>query len=343
MKRFDILTVKRNKSLINGMWIFSVFFYSYSLYITDIDYDIEYEVFFCGTSKRWFDFAKMMAISDSVLTICVPMILIILANILISYELLKSKKVVIKGSSGINTPALTVAFVNDDDSNNQTIQLEKLDSKKISLNVQNSSQSQLLTVHYEKKPGSTATGSKQPQTLTSPKQQGRTNRNRMVPNRESITFRKRISDAGLQILNDFVCSLQHSNLLRRSIEIKRHKKYSKTTRTLVIITFSYFLLNSLMAISKLRYIFAIDYAADVHINHTKNSTTSILSQETNTITNISAFAIKDEISYYEHEINTDLIERLAGYLYYLNYSINFFLYVFSGSEFRKAVLSFFKC
>ena len=41
-------------------------------------------------------------------------------------------------------------------------------------------------------------------------------------------------------------------------------------------------------------------------------------------------------------LNDELIERLSCYLYYLNFSINFFLYVLNRSRFREILFGFCK-
>lgn len=90
---------------------------------------------------------------------------------------------------------------------------------------------------------------------------------------------------------------------------QRINSYSRTTRILILISISYFVLNAPMVYSKLKHFFASDdEGQSVHVNP------------------------------YREEI----IERLSCYLYYMNFSINFFLYVLNRSTFREILLNLFK-
>jgi hypothetical protein len=95
-------------------------------------------------------------------------------------------------------------------------------------------------------------------------------------------------------------------------QLRRSKSYSRTTRVLVLISVTYMVLNSLMAYSKLRHLFypILDSA-------TLDNSDSI-------------------------DLNGELIDRIACYLYYLNFSINFFLYVLNKSKFRDILFELFK-
>lgn len=88
---------------------------------------------------------------------------------------------------------------------------------------------------------------------------------------------------------------------------QRINSYSRTTRILILISISYFVLNALMVYSKLKHFFAPDDESQ------------------------SANPYREEI-----------IERLSCYLYYMNFSINFFLYVLNRSTFREILLNLFK-
>lgn len=87
--------------------------------------------------------------------------------------------------------------------------------------------------------------------------------------------------------------------------------YSRTTRFLVLISITYFLLNVLMAYTKLSYLFE-------HDQHT------------------------DHVAFDSGSFNHEVIERLSCYLYYLNFSINFFLYVFNKSSFQAILIGIFR-
>lgn len=124
------------------------------------------------------------------------------------------------------------------------------------------------------------------------------------------------------------------NVLQRSAKRKRAKRVSRTTSTLLLISTIYILLNSLMVYTKIKNYFQSepDTLDQPHSNKTTiewfNSTYA-RSEQTHQFVRARTYTI------------SMLIERIAFYLYYLNYSINFFLYVLNGSELRKILKSFF--
>lgn len=116
-----------------------------------------------------------------------------------------------------------------------------------------------------------------------------------------------------------------TSLLRRSAELKRAKMYSKTTRMLIIISITFILLNSPMAISRIHSVFIS--SIESHPNRT------LTNNRSNETVNLSqGYTIK--------ELNHHLLQRMSGYFYYLNFSVNFFLYVLNGSQFREMLLKF---
>ena len=94
---------------------------------------------------------------------------------------------------------------------------------------------------------------------------------------------------------------------------KRFKSYSRTTRMLIIISATYIMLNALMAYLKLRHLFEPYFISDDqhHVEERKR-------------------------------LNNELLERASCYLYYLNFSINFFLYVLNKSTFTDILFDLFK-
>lgn len=102
--------------------------------------------------------------------------------------------------------------------------------------------------------------------------------------------------------------LGHSGKLTMTVNhpIRRFRSYSRTTRMLIIISITYILLNSLMAYSKLKHLFVTESSSSLR------------------------------------SLNNELLERVSCYLYYLNFSINFFLYVLNKSTFRDILFDVFK-
>lgn len=145
-----------------------------------------------------------------------------------------------------------------------------------------------------------------------------------------MAIKERVTDPGLKALENFVASVRQSSLLRRSLEIKRSKLYSRSTRNLLIISVCYILLNTVMVYSKLKYLFQTNYEGYYEKYTIQNNSTLTLASETT--------ANRPELI----DKNVNLTDIIASYLYYLNFSINFFLYVFSSAEFKDNILRMFK-
>ncbi|CAF0931409.1 unnamed protein product [Brachionus calyciflorus] len=120
-----------------------------------------------------------------------------------------------------------------------------------------------------------------------------------------------------------LCSLKYKRRLS--------KKYSRTTRVLLTISITYVLLNTLMAFSKIRYCFDIElFGYDkklIHTNTTLNSTHNHHDSRIKTI----------EINY---DFDDQFYERVSCYLFYMNFSLNFFIYCANRTKFRESFLSF---
>lgn len=348
MKRFIILTERRNKMVTKSLWLFSILFYSYSIFITDIQDDTEIDLTYCHTTKRWLHLATVMAVFDAILTICIPMLLIIVANILICYELVRSKEVVVITSRPNATPYSTNIDAASVRSGSPTVfTRQSLQSDRVNLKTC----VQRVKIAFDNNRNSVSIV--QEKTRSSKQiDKARSNTN------SSIFFKRLPSEQSLN--ENFEVRRERyetSNLLARSIQLKRLKNYSKTTRTLIIISVTYILLNTLMAISKLKYLIDFNLIYDnttttsVEHNSTSTHLTNVYSHilfHNSTLSSNTSDALNDlvdnnELKFIsESELNTQLIERISNYLYSLNYSINFFLYVFTSSEFRKKMLKLFR-
>lgn len=97
-------------------------------------------------------------------------------------------------------------------------------------------------------------------------------------------------------------------------EEKRIQRYSRTTRMLLIVSTTFLFLHMPIAVCKAWYF----VKSILKKNHSKND----LSFETS----------KSE----------ELLERLSCYIYYLNFSLNFFLYALNGPKFREAIKNLLK-
>jgi hypothetical protein len=100
----------------------------------------------------------------------------------------------------------------------------------------------------------------------------------------------------------------------------RIKTYSKTTKVLFTISTTYLILHFPIAICKIWYFLKSNQQE--FETPSNNTTTSEVTLEANPI--------------------EEIIERITCYLYYLNFSLNFFLYNLNGSQFRAQLLSLFR-
>lgn len=131
-----------------------------------------------------------------------------------------------------------------------------------------------------------------------------------------------------------------TNILRKSVELKRIKIYSKTTRMLLLISTTFLVLNSPIGFAKVRY-----YFLNNHLLQRPTKT----SHELNSQAHLNIFNLNSTNSTqqtgYDPKLNTndsdEIIERFTCYIYYLNFSLNFLLYVFNGPKFRKSIIEIF--
>ncbi len=97
------------------------------------------------------------------------------------------------------------------------------------------------------------------------------------------------------------------NLMRQSDQVKRRSVYLKSTRMLLIISTSFLIFNSPIALAKLY------------------------------------FFLKAKFVYSENEnemadFGEQVIERLTCYIYYFNFTLNFIIYNTTNPKFRNVIL-----
>lgn len=103
--------------------------------------------------------------------------------------------------------------------------------------------------------------------------------------------------------------------------LNQSRKYSRTTKMLLTLSITFLLLNTPMAFNKIVYFIKYSTLFDSKAQNQTHSTHSM---------NFTASR-----SSLERSSNEEILERLACYLYYLQFSLNFFLYAFNGSKFKK--------
>ena len=128
---------------------------------------------------------------------------------------------------------------------------------------------------------------------------------------------------------------------------ERKKKYSKTTKLLLSISTTYLLLHSPLAISKIYYFLKNHHMQNQHFEEQSSSNITLISIDLQEFSNFTAYSDNFNTSYLfnpELEINLteEIIERIGGYMYYLNFPLNFFLYALNGKKFRDKFLKIFE-
>ncbi len=111
------------------------------------------------------------------------------------------------------------------------------------------------------------------------------------------------------------------------IRLRLKQKYAKTTGILITILIMFLLLNFPMAISKLKYLSTDEI--DPLLFNLSSSTHGSSNQ---TLVSNGSHALQNNA-----KVSDIIMQRLACYLYFLNFSLNFFLYALSGSNFRSAM------
>jgi hypothetical protein len=134
---------------------------------------------------------------------------------------------------------------------------------------------------------------------------------------------------------------KHQNISQ--ISQKHNQKSNKdTTKTLLLIAITFLILNFPIACLKTyNYIF---YNNDLLLNNFTfyDNTTNILSDYHNSF-NISLTEYIFTLEQMVDSTNTkQIIEKLASFIYYVNFSINFFLYTLKTRQFREKFFGYFR-
>jgi hypothetical protein len=128
---------------------------------------------------------------------------------------------------------------------------------------------------------------------------------------------------------------KHFNLKIRNRRIRR---YSEATKTLMLISFVFLLLHCPLAVNKCWYFINSDF-----IMANNNATESINeNQQTFTIKQTSKNTTNENQKFELREYE-EIFERITCYIFYLNFSLNFFLYTFNKSKFRCIIIKQLKC
>lgn len=161
----------------------------------------------------------------------------------------------------------------------------------------------------------------------------------------SISANRKISRNLLKASNE--CSVTTNLMLkvnshcpRLQKKNNRAKAYTEATKTLLIISLVFLILHFPLATNKVWYFISEnisklddeileDYSNLNDYNNNKNNTVNT--------TALNEMPVKLESSEYE-----EIFERITCYIFYLNFSLNFFLYTYNKSKFRRIILNSFR-
>lgn len=299
IKRYKLINLEREKRTITCFVLFSFFFFAHSIAITHVEINPESRLSFCTTHDEWYELANVMSKVVAVVSIILPLMLIVFSNVTIAYELFRSKKLVVKI---YNRKKIRPLRSWSRSRSNQTVEvnLETLNSSTVTLQQRRKSQSEPTALD---------------------------GLNKKLLNHSEIYSSHNRSRSGMRRLTLF-----EIELISYSQELNRSRKYSKTTKTLLTISVTYIMLNFLMCMSKLKRLTLVSRDNQIETLRYNESYSDI--DEFSPIMDFYKLDVSSADSNTE-EINLKIIDLLTCFTYYLNYSINFFLYVVNLTEFKK--------
>lgn len=137
-------------------------------------------------------------------------------------------------------------------------------------------------------------------------------------------------------------------------QVRRSKAYSRTTRMLIILSSTFLILHSPIAFNKIWYFVKnltlnkdINIQSPIDLNQNNISFNLTISHLNGDNRHIDEYSIRNDSSSSLHHKSTnmeassseEIIERLSCYVYYLNFSLNFFLYTLNSSKFKKILFN----
>lgn len=294
-------TIKKLSILL--LFVFSFGLYSFSLHTTGLE-ELTSRFKRCVTLQQWFQLVEKFTLFDILLTIIIPLLVIFVFNILISFKLMTNR---IPDTHFLDESIALLVKQGD---------LSRINSK--------------AKMASNSTPGGLNEIEKVAPVMTAAKQ--------------SLVRSSSMMNGHISVNN--------------KIKSKRRKAYSKTTRMLLVISTIFLVLNLPMAVSKFRYfvqnilIFSaepgfIEFSADdLNFNFTAlmlDDYADMSGNSTYTLDYADLFNNSHGIFLTINREPTakladEIIERIACYLYYLNFSINFILYTLNGPKFKDTLL-----
>ena len=309
LKKYLIASKQKHKIAIFYTTLFPLVLYSFSLKTSGLEYTDN--AISCVTLAKWFKFTNVFAFVDSFLTMFLPFFVILISNVAICVKLLRSSTGAL---SFLNIISKNSLAKQNSVCNNHVEMISFVNSEHHNMHVDITSRiSQVFT------------------------------RQLSIPTfayQNSLPSRR----GGIQVPRQSVVD----NSLRKSgNDLKRSRAYYRTTRLLLIISSVFFLFNTPMYFSKLYYYLKNskyeENTASVNIDlkdfkFNAKAYNLTISHESVSYINKLNFTVNFHLL--DADINEEIMEIITCFLYYLHFSLNFFLYSFSGASFRR---TFSKC
>lgn len=306
----------------------------YSFSIVTSGLEVHKNSYYCVTKEKWFSLVKLMAFGDTIITMIIPFFLILLSNVLIIVKLFRfSNPFKSNSSSDTEECSIQLSEIKISRMVNSYVSNIKQQSSKQSFKMNESSDSndsddsalfELIKKRNRYRSFDTINLSRKNSDDTINKRLlSKRNTISVINFRENTECRKVKKTVKYNLVEDDQDdrSLTNSNrykkqsiithILRKSVQLKRFKTYSKTTRMLLTVSSVFLLLNCPIAFSKIRYYYKDAISTD---DFDFNSNFNI-----------------------ETSLNEEIIERLTCYIYYINFSFNFVIYSLNGAKFRSTL------
>jgi hypothetical protein len=312
-------SIKKRNLFILIITLFPVLAYSYSLKTSDLE--LLEDGYKCVTLEEWIELVKILTFLDSSLTMFIPFTIILISNLSICFRLMKFLRNPFKRGYSVEysnkTCETRISKYRPSDIKESVID-DPMQSRESLKRLSPNNQKSVLVFKF--------------------KSNLSLNNNNKVDNYGSTSreFSSRST------LSRYSARKGPASLLRRNDKIKRNKLYTKTTRMLILVSIAFLLLHSPIAMLKLYYY--LKSATSSYTTEEASSSENYTSNNTNITSNSTLSyifsTVETQMDSIEIGIREELLERITCYIYYFQFSINFFLYSLSGPKFRKVLFKF---
>lgn len=298
---FKRATVSRKKATISVIIIISTCFYSFSLISSNLKpFENEMQ---CVTLGEWFELAHVFVMFDVALTMIVPFILISIFNFLIVFRLNNQSNQPFEYSANKRTRTLSI-FSNEQKKANWKMERLQITHKRFSILSNHFSELICLNKSITKN-SPFAIKSYSTNHIIRLKA---SSINSLCSNYDTIKTIRTVKQSKL------------SELTKSKSKIK----FKKTTCILLFISTCFLCLNMPITICKIFFF--------IYPNESRFEIKSMNQQ------NKTAQYIQIAIQAIGNNLSEKIVERLSCYIYYLNFSVNFFLYNLNLLKTKKTLL-----